>query len=123
MRLYRVFPRLESADSRQPGHPMYVPPMQGRGRVDNPEHYRVLYASDAPIGAIAEAFRNHAVWTVDLFRSPALPDASLALATYDARRASFLDLDDAQTLLDRELRPSDVVTRDRDRTQRWSLAV
>ena len=83
----------------------------------------MLYASDSPVGAVAEAFGNHAVWTPDLFRVPAFPDARRALASYEAHPLKVLDLDDARCLLERELRPSDVLTRDRDRTQRWSLAV
>lgn len=123
MRLYRVFPWVEGIVRGQPGHPLYLPPVQGAGRIDNPEHYRVLYVSDSPVGAVAEAFGNHAVWTRDLFRVPALPDARRAVATYEADGVEVLDLDNARSLLDRELRPSDVVTRDRDRTRRWLLAI
>jgi hypothetical protein len=123
MRLYRVFPWVEKAGRAQTGHPLHIPPVQGAGRIDNPGDYRVLYVSDSPVGAVAEAFGNHAVWTSDLFRVPALPDARRALAAYQTDRVEVLDLDDARSLLDRELRPSDVVTRDRERTRRWSLAI
>jgi hypothetical protein len=122
-RLYRVFPWLDQAAAGQPGHPLYRPRVQGAGRVDNPENYRVLYASDSPIGAIAEAFGNHSVWTEDLFIIPSLPGALRALATFEARRVKTLNLDDAQALLDRGLRPSDVVTRDRSRSRSWALLV
>jgi len=122
-RLFRVFPWLPDTASDEPGHPLYAPPLQGAGRIDNPAHYRVLYASESPVGAVAEAFGNHAVWTADLFRMPGLPGARRALATYEAKRLSVLDLDDARVLLVRKLRPSDVVTRDRERTRRWSLAI
>ena len=73
--------------------------------------------------SVAESFGNHAVWTPDLFRIPALSDARRALATLDSEPVTVVDLDDARTLLQRNLRPSDVVTRDRARTQAWSLAV
>jgi hypothetical protein len=123
MRLYRVFPWLETAGTNEPGHPLYVPVPQGTGRVDNPEHYRVLYASDAPEGAVAERFGNHAIWTDALLAGPPfLPGSTRALGTYEADLEA-LDLDDARNLLDLELRPSQVVTRDRGVTQAWALRV
>jgi len=121
--LFRVFPWLEQADPGKPGHPLYLPPVQGAGRIDNPEHYSVLYASDSPVGAIAEAFGNHSVWTEELFVIPAFPQARRSLATYEVEDIGSLDLDDARNLLDRRLRPSDVVTRDRKRTRRWALSI
>jgi RES domain len=123
-RLYRVFPWLEDAPAGEPGHPLYVAHPQGHGRIDNPEHYLTLYASDRREGAIGEAFGNHAMWTRDLLDGPpALPGSRRALATYDAPRAEIIDLDDPQVLVERELRPSGVVTRDRRRTQTWALDV
>lgn len=122
-RLYRVFPWLEGARSGEPGHPLYVAHPQGQGRIDNPEHYLTLYLSDQPEGAIGEAFGNHAMWTPDLLQGPALlPGSRRALATFETD-ARVLDLDDPQVLLDRNLRPSAVVTRDRERTQRWAMEV
>jgi len=121
-RLYRVFPWVEQAGPGQPGHPLYRPKVQGAGRIDNPDHYHVLYAADSPVGAIAEAFGNHAMWTSDLFVIPGFPGARRALATYEVERVEALNFDDSQALLDRNLRPSDVVTRERKRTQRWALA-
>lgn len=92
--------------------------------MDNPAHYRVLYASDSPVGAITEAFGNHRVWTDQLFDGrPELPGSRTALAEIVASDLSALDLDDARTLLARELRPSRVVTRDRTVTQGWALAI
>jgi hypothetical protein len=123
MHLYRVFPWVEAAAIGQAGHALHLPPVQGAGRIDNPGNYRVLYLSDSAIGAVAEAFGNHAVWTAGLFDVPALPAARRSLAAYEAEGIEILDLDDARSLLDRDLRPSDVVTRDRERTRRWSLAV
>jgi hypothetical protein len=100
-----------------------VPSPQGAGRLDNPEHYRVLYVSDHPAGAVAEAFGNHAVWTPALLAGPpALPGSVRALVTYEGPAGSILDLDDARALLARRLRPSHVVTRERATTQRWALA-
>lgn len=122
-RLYRVFPWLEDAPRGAAGHPLHVPTVQGAGRIDNPESYAVLYASDSAVGAVAEAFGNHATWTEELFLVPSLPGARRALATYAADRVTILDLDDASALLERGLKPSEVVTRDRARTRRWALEV
>jgi RES domain len=123
-RLYRVFPWLDTASSNEPGHPLFVSPPQGQGRIDNPERYLTLYASDDQIGAIGEAFGNHAVWTTDLLGGPpALRDSRRALVTLDASKTAFLDLDDPKALVDRDLRPSRVVTRDRATTQGWSLKI
>lgn len=106
------------------GHPLYVPPVQGAGRLDNPEHYLTLYASDAPAGAVAEAFGNLAFWSEELFLGrPSIPKSTTVLATYELKDAAVLDLDDAEALLSRTLKPSDVITRDRTVTQRWALDV
>lgn len=123
MRLYRVFPWLEAAGANEPGHALHVPVPQGTGRIDNPEHYQVLYASDSPEGAVAERFGNHAIWTDGLLAGPPYLAGSVrALGTYEAELEA-LDLDDARSLLDLELRPSQVVTRDRGVTQAWALRV
>jgi hypothetical protein len=92
--------------------------------VDNPEHYRVLYAADAAAGALAEAFGNHAVWTPMLLGGrPDLRGSVRALATFDAAGVEALDLDDARRLVERKLRPSAVVARDRSLTQGWALRI
>ena len=123
-RLYRVLPWVAGARKGEAGHALHRASRQGAGRVDNPEHYRVLYASDAAAGAVAEAFGNHAVWTPMLLGGrPGLPGSVRALATFDAPGAETLDLDDARRLVERELRPSVVVARDRSLTQRWALGV
>ena len=124
MRLYRVLPfRPEAADG-EPGHPLFVPSTQGAGRADSPGAYTVLYLSDAPAGAAAEAFGAIPLWTETMFEKPSLQNGRRALATYDLRdEAPVLDLDDAKALQRLGLRPSDVVTRDRTVTQRWALAV
>ncbi len=123
-RLYRVFPWVENAATGEPGHPLYVARPQGHGRVDNPERYLTLYASDDPDGAIGEAFGNHAVWTRDLLGGPpALPGSQRALAVIHAAKVDVLDLDDPAVLSERRLRPSKVVTRQREVTQRWALEI
>lgn len=123
MQLFRVLPWLPAAPSGEPGHPLYVHPHQGAGRLDNPAHYRVLYVSDAAEGAVAESFGPHAVWTDALLAGrPALRGSRTALATFELRTPRVLDLDDAHALVERALRPSQVVLRDRAVTQAWALA-
>jgi hypothetical protein len=122
--LYRVLPWLEEAGLGEPGHPLYVRTPQGSGRVDNPEHYQVLYASDSFAGAIAEAFGNFTTWTVELLQGPpSLPGSMRALATYAMGGKPILDLDDPAVLHERRLKPSAVVTRDRAVTQAWALEI
>lgn len=122
--LYRVFPWLEAAELEEPGHPLYVASPQGEGRIDNPEHYSAMYLADNPLGAIGESFGNHSTWTSDLLAGPpVLPGSVRALATFDAEAVRVLDLDDPRALLDRSLRPSRVVTRERSSTQRWALEI
>jgi len=122
--LYRAFPWLSSARPGEPGHPLYVPSPQGAGRADNPEHYLSLYLSSAPAGAVAEAFGNFPSWTPNIFVRPELPGLVRALGTYQlSEDARICDLDDAPTLGRLGLRPSDVVTRQKEITQRWALRI
>jgi len=124
--LYRVLPYLRSARRRAPGHPLYVPPSTGAGRVDNPGVYDVLYLGDSAAGSIAEAFGWSSVWNSTLLRgTPSLPGSVRALAHYtlDDGARPVCDLDDAARLVDLALRPSQVVTRDRTVTQEWSAAI
>jgi len=83
--LYRVFNYLEGAAPDEPGGAFYIPP-QVAGRIDNPEHYRVLYVASEPAAAVAEAFgpRPYYVWTKELLRGhPMLPGSVRALAACD----------------------------------------
>jgi RES domain len=121
--LYRVFPWVPDARDGQPGHPLYVPSPQGAGRVDNPELYSVLYTSDSAEGAVGERFGNLSEWSDEMFVVPSMPDGGRALGVYDLAQGAFLDLDDASSLLERELRPSAVVTRARNVTQAWALKI
>ena len=94
--------------------------------MDNPGQYDVLYLGDSAAGAMAEAFGWAPRWSASLFRGiPAMPGSVRALATYELEDvgAAVCDLDDAGRLVDLELRPSDVVTRDRVVTQRWSADI
>lgn len=119
-----MFPWLPSAREDEPGHPLYVSRLQGGGRADNPEHYLSLYLSSAPAGAAAEAFGSLPSWVPEMFVRPDLPGSVRSLATYElAEDAPICDLDDAATLVRLGLRPSQVVTRESEITQRWALRI
>jgi len=125
MRLYRVtwvdeaWPRLQPWD---PFHPLHLPvDRQGAGRFDNPHRYVALYGATSPTAAVGEAFGNSALWKPGEV-ARAKEGHPRCLVTIDVDEAIVLvDLDDAQTLVDLGLRPSDVVRRNRDRTQEVAL--
>lgn len=125
IRLWRVMPWLPDAEPGQPGHPLYVDPSrQGKGRADNPRHYQALYLSESDRGAVGEAFGNLAVWSQEMFTVPGLDGASRALATLEADPPpDVLDLDQASVLVELGVKPTDVVGRDRERTQEIALSV
>lgn len=119
--LYRVFPYVASSRATEPGGPLYIPP-QRAGRIDNPGLYSVLYLSDQAAGAIAEPFGRFAEWTPAMLKgSPALPGSSRAIARYRLpEEVAVCNLDDAEQLSALGLRPSDVVSRDYERTRGWA---
>lgn len=122
--LYRVFPFLSSAAPYDPGGALFIPP-QGGGRLDNPDLFRILYLSDSPAGAIAEAFGRFPEWTTAILEgSPSLPGSVRALARYSLHHAVRLcDLDDPSQLLALQLHPSHVVGRDYDRSRAWARRI
>ena len=98
-----------------------MPSPPGRGRIDAPGLYDVLYLSDAAAGAVAEGFGRLTPWSELMLRVPAMPGAVRVVARYElADGARVLDLDDVASLVDLGIRPSDVVTRDRTVTQSWA---
>lgn len=119
MLLYRVFPHLAGASPNEPGHPLYVHPDQGRGRWDNPDLYRSIYAAASPSGAAGEAFAGLSTWSAAMLPFPSVPGSIRAMGVYlfDEETHPVLDLDDAGVLLERGLRPTDVVIRNRPRPQ------
>ena len=124
--LYRAFTYREGAAFDEPGGALYIPP-QGRGRVDNPEHYRAYYATQQPAAAVAEvlgARESGAIQPESLRGSPLLAGSVLALATVQIPpRATLCDLDDPRELIARDLRPSRVITREYRVSQQWALAI
>jgi RES domain len=122
--LYRVFPWSSEADEGTAGHPLFLPALAG-GRIDNPDHYLALYLSDGPGGACAEAFDYRTEWDERMLRgSPSLPGSVRALATYTLDPAIIVcNLDDAARLVELDLRPSQVVTRERAVTRAWALRI
>lgn len=124
MHLYRAFPWRASAAVGERGHPLFVPTSQGAGRIDNPSLYRVLYTSDDPAGAIAEAIGRFSRWDGDMLDTfETFRGGALALARVRLDRSKILDLDEAAVLGKRGLRPSHVATRARDRTQAWARMI
>ncbi|MGH9062417.1 MAG: RES domain-containing protein [Acidimicrobiales bacterium] len=125
MLVHRVFPHLPAAKRGEPGHPLYVHPDQGKGRLDNPDLYLVRYLAVQAEAAVGEAFAGLSVWQPAMLGFPMLPDAERALGTYrlDEEAAPLLNLDYAEVLLDRHLRPTQVVARNRPTTQAWARAI
>ena len=125
--LYRVFPSLRGAGEAEPGGPLYVArERQGSGRIDNPETYGVLYLAATPVAAVAErfqGFRGRRLTPRHLKAGMSGREGVWALGSYRSRRVRECDLDDPRPLLERELRPSDIATRDRLLTQRWAREI
>lgn len=126
MEFWRVVNYLPAAtEPASNGHPLYIWPRQGSGRVDDPDRdYLVLYVGDSPEGAVAEALGDFAVWRPEVLDPP--PGAPAwtvkALVKYTGDPA-ILDLDDPQVLQDWSLRPSSVVSKDRGSTQQWARSM
>ena len=122
--VYRVVVHDPSAGRGEPGHAEYLHRPQGQGRLDNPRHYDLWYFAVLPEGAIGEVFGNLTEWTEGMFLAPYLPVGRRALARFEVPDdLDVLDLDDAKALLDRGLRPTQVVSRSRATTQSWALGI
>ena len=125
MLLYRVTwvePEWESLAPEEPFHPLFVPlDRQGGGRFDNPHRYVAMYASTTPEGAVGESLGNNATWYESEVTRPkdGRPRCLVTIEVPDETRIA--DLDDARVLIELGLRPSDVVRRNRDRTQEVAL--
>jgi hypothetical protein len=118
--VYRVFPYRPSSAAGEAGHPLYVHPDQGLGRWDNRDLYRAMYFAGSPSGAAGETFAHLSTWSAAMLPFPSIEGAVRALGTYrfDEEAQPLLDLDDPRALLDRALRPTEIIVRNRPRTQR-----
>jgi hypothetical protein len=113
--LYRVFPYLASAEEGEPGHPLYIPTPQGNGRWDNPALYHIRYFAISAEAAVGEAFANFSTWTPVMLSFPQIPGAERVIGTFlfDEEKHPLLDLDDAENLAARNMKPTSVVRRNR----------
>lgn len=125
MLLYRIYPHLDGVASDQPGGPTYLHKPQGRNRADNPHRYDAWYFGLSPECAVGEIFGNLATWSEDMFPMSALPGSRRVLGIYeiDETTVPILDLDDAGALVDRRLRPTQVVARNYGVTQKWAADI
>lgn len=122
--LYRVFPRLAGAAPSDPGGALHVPRFdQGSGRHDYPDIFGVLYLSRLPVAPVAEHLRALRLRTIT-DRHLLREGSTLSLAQIDDRELEdLLDLDDPRNLVERQLRPSGVATRERGVTQPLALSI
>ena len=123
MILYRVLPLDRRAAADDPGGALWWPRvLQGSGRHDNPDLYACMYVSEAPVSAVAEVlapFRSTGELVPDMLVRGTRPLALAALAL-EGDEEALVNLDDGSVLADAGLRPSQVATRNRPRTQGWS---
>jgi len=119
MTFFRVFPYDSSAAVGQPGGALFVPRSQGHWRIDNSDLYDVFYVSSHKEGAIAEAFGQFTTWRSETFTNA--HGFVYSLAHYDTTdNVTVVDLDDANELVALGLKPSDVISRNRTKTQAWA---
>src|ERR1700676_1302789 len=118
--LYRIYPARFGASADEAGGALYAP-SGGAGRISNPSRYQELYFCDEPEGAIAETFGRVRTWDQRMLARSGRP---MVLGTYRLREAAQVcDLDDPGELQRKALRPSQVVTTERKRSQTWASAV
>jgi len=124
MFLYRVFPYAPNATVGSCGHATYLHRPQGMGRLDNPGCYAVWYLACEPSGAVGETFGDLDEWSDSMLPFPKIPGSRRALATYSfPDDLQLLEMDSAQNLLDRGMRPTQVIERNRSATQAWALRI
>jgi hypothetical protein len=128
MRAHRVSwvdRRWEGLAPEDPFHPLSVAlDRQGGGRFDNPHRYAALYAATTEQAAVGETFANSSTWLAEEVTRPkeGRPRCLVSL-DLDLDATRLLDLDDAHTLVDLGLRPSDVARRNRDHTQEIAQSI
>ena len=123
MKLYRVFPYDAGAAPNDRGGALFVPPASGRSRIDNRDLYDVLYAASEPTAAVAETFGRFAVWRAETFvNAGGRPYALATLAVPDD--LVIFELNDIEAMRSIGiLRPTDIITRDREITQAWARRI
>lgn len=103
---------------------MHLHRPQGRGRLDNPTVYDTWYVALSPECAVGEVFGDLSSWSGEIFTVPSLPGGRRALGLYEVDAGiPILDLDDPKVLLERGLRPTQVVSRNRSVSQGWALSI
>ncbi len=124
--LWRVFPWNPDVDEGRPFSPSHVPPTTGRGRFDLPVACSpVLYVAETPQHAIAETiqpWRNGPLRMAHLLRA----GHPLALVGVQIKRndaEELVDLCDPVTLRRRGLRPDQIASRHRRKTQPIAASV
>lgn len=97
---------------------------QGQGRFDIPSEALTLYVGESQAAAVGETFGRFAVWTDATFISGYTTEP-IALVTFeiDTDALELADLDDAKFLASRNIRPSDVVNRNREQTQELAYSL
>lgn len=125
MLVYRVFAYDPAAGPGESGHPDYLhKPAQGKNRLDNPHYFWTRYYGATPEVAIGESFSHLAQWSESMFETTHLPAGRKVLGVFEIDDdISLLDLDDANNLAARALRPTQVVIRNRAATQAWALRI
>ena len=95
---------------------------QGEGRFDIPSHAWTLYLAESAACAVGETFARHATWTEEMLIS-GVTGLPRALVEYEAdpQALGVVELDDSSFLASRNYRPSDIVARNRTRTQEIAL--
>ncbi|MEJ7648136.1 MAG: RES domain-containing protein [Nakamurella sp.] len=119
-----MFARDPKAKPGQPGHHTYLHHPQGKGRIDNPHMYDAWYFAEKPEAAVGEVRGDVSVWSDEMFETPFLPGGRYALGRFRLPdNVALLDLDHASHLAERNLRPSEVVSRVRNTTQGWAASI
>ncbi|WP_343930934.1 RES domain-containing protein [Tsukamurella strandjordii] len=122
--MYRTFPHLPTALPGDSGHWSYLHRPQGRGRLDNPDLYDTWYFALTPEAAVGETFGDLPRWGSAMFEFPHLVGAKRVLGVFEVPDDSrLLDLDDANALVDRALRPTQVIVRNRSTSQGWARKI
>jgi hypothetical protein len=123
--VYRIFGFDPAARASEPGTPDYLHrAAQGNQRLDNPSIYDMWCYSLSPAGAVAEVFGDLPVWSDEMFPTPYLPGGRRDLGIFEiADDLRIIDMDDPRTLIERGIRPTQVVARNASVTQAWAQGI